>query len=325
MQQRNSIAEALAQARSRQSWNDRLAHWEKPASESEEEMIQRAARTVRDLMSRNSWFVNENVQIAPQGSYYNNTNVRQESDIDLRAVHPLIRVVYAENVVQDSANVVLRYGPGRRTFDEVLLKMRSEMASEFTKQFGARNVETDGNKAIRVKGVPGSRAPIDVVPCFELHYVVWNAAVGRYSVTKGIAIYSRDGRVTFDFPEQHHDNGINKRARTRLRFKRNVRMLKHLRDELVDVGIFKKEDVPSYLVECLVYGVEDDYFLVEADERYGRLLRVIRRIHEHLNDPSWMNLATEINEVILLFGSHQRWTADAAKRFLAAAWNRLLA
>jgi hypothetical protein len=66
MQQRNYIAEALAQTRSRQSWNDRLAYWEKPASESEEEMIQRAARTVRDLMSRSRWFVNEGVQIAPQ-------------------------------------------------------------------------------------------------------------------------------------------------------------------------------------------------------------------------------------------------------------------
>jgi hypothetical protein len=102
-------------------------------------------------------------------------------------------------------------------------------------------------------------------------------------------------------------------------------MLKHLRDELVDVGIFKKEDVPSYLVECLVYGVEDDYFLVEADERYDRLLRVVGPMHEQLNDPTWVNLTTEINEVIFLFGSHQRWTADAAKRFLAAAWNRLLA
>jgi hypothetical protein len=162
MQQRNYIAEPLAQARSRQSWTDRLAHWEKPASESEEEMIQRAARTVRDLMSRNRWFVNEGVQIAPQGSYYNNTNVRKESDIDLRAVHPMIRVVYA--IVQESADVVLCYIPSGRTFDEVVAKMRSEMASEFTRQFGALNVETDGNKAIRVKGVPGSRAPIDVVP-----------------------------------------------------------------------------------------------------------------------------------------------------------------
>jgi len=55
MQQRNYILEALAQARTRQSWNERLAHWERPASDSEEAMIERAARSVRDLMSSNTW------------------------------------------------------------------------------------------------------------------------------------------------------------------------------------------------------------------------------------------------------------------------------
>jgi hypothetical protein len=43
MQQRNYLLEALAQSRTRPSWNDRLTHWERPASDSEEAMIERAA------------------------------------------------------------------------------------------------------------------------------------------------------------------------------------------------------------------------------------------------------------------------------------------
>jgi hypothetical protein len=323
-QQRNYVLEALARARTRQSWNERLSRWERPASDSEEAMIERAARAVRGVMSGNSWFVGEGVQIAPQGSYYNNTNVRRESDIDLRAVHPLIHVEYAENVAQESANVVLQYSPSGKTFGEVIAQMRHEMGREFAKRFGALNVEVDGNKAICVRGVPESRAPLDVVPCFQLHYVEWNSVVGQYFVTRGIAIYSRDGRVTFNFPDQHHDNGIQKRAGTQLRFKKNVRMLKHLRDELVAGGIINDEEVPSYLVECLVYRVEDHYFLVEADDRYDRLRRVVERMLEQLNNPTWVRAAMEINEVKLLFGSHQGWTADAAKQFSLAAWNRLL-
>jgi hypothetical protein len=325
MQQRNYFLEALAQARTRQSWNDRLTHWEKPASDSEEAMIERAASAVRDLMSGNSWVANENVQIAPQGSYHNNTNVRQESDIDLRAVHPMIHIVYADNVVQQSARDVLDYSFSDRTFGEVVARMRVEMAGEFIGRFGAMNVEADGNKAIRVKGVPGSRAPVDVVPCFQLHYVQWNAAVGRYLVTEGIAIFSRDGRLTFNFPDQHYNNGVLKRILTQLRFKKNVRMLKRLRDELVERGVFKVREVPSFLVECLVYGVEDEYFLVESDDRYDRLTRVVRAIHEHLNNPDWVSTTIEIDGVKFLFGSHQAWTPDVAKKFSAAAWNRLLA
>src|SRR3954447_7453194 len=127
MQQRNYLAEAMAEARSRASWNDRLAHWEKPASDSEEAIIERAANGVRTLIAKNSQLCNEGVSIEPQGSYYNNTNVRQESDIDLRAVHPMIGLVYAEGVVPQYADAVLGYQPGGRTFAQVLSNIRQEM------------------------------------------------------------------------------------------------------------------------------------------------------------------------------------------------------
>ena len=78
MQERNYLAEAMAEARSRASWNDRLSHWEKPASDSEEAIIERAANSVRTLIAKNSRLCNEGVSIEPQGSYYNNTNVRQD-------------------------------------------------------------------------------------------------------------------------------------------------------------------------------------------------------------------------------------------------------
>jgi hypothetical protein len=127
-----------------------------------------------------------------------------------------------------------------------------------------------------------------------------------------------------NFPDQHHENGVQKRARTQLRFKRNVRMLKRLRDELVESRVFGAEEVPSFLVECLVYGVEDQYFLVETDDRYDRLVRIVTRIYEQLGDPTWVSNTLEINEVKFLFRPDQGWTAAAAKRFTAAAWNRLM-
>jgi len=133
-QQSNPFFDVFARARTRQSWNDRLAHWEKPASDSEEAMIERAASAIRKLMPRNAWLTNEGVQIAPQGSYYNNTNVRQESDIDLRAVHPLIWVEYAPGVQVESANIVLGYSPAGRTFDQVVAQMRSEIAADSHQQ-----------------------------------------------------------------------------------------------------------------------------------------------------------------------------------------------
>lgn len=321
MQQRNYLAEAMAQARSRTSWNDRLTHWEKPASDSEEAIIERAATRVREIMAKNKWLVDEGVSIEPQGSYFNNTNVRQESDIDLRAVHRMLDVVYGDGVIEQAADTVLGYTAGV-PFGQVNAELRRQMVDVLAGEFGILNVE-DGGKAIRVKSVPGSRAPVDVVPCFGLRFV--SLFAGQYVVSEGIAIFPRTGPKIFNFPDQHHRNGIDKRANTLHRFKRNVRMLKRLRDELVELGIVPKGHVPSFLIECLVYEVEDEHFLVEADDRYDRLLRIVRRINERLNDQSWVNGATEINGIKFLFRSAQPWTVDAAKKFAAAAWSRLMA
>jgi hypothetical protein len=321
MQDRNWL-EALAR-RTPQSWNDRLEHWEKPASDSEEVIIQRAATMVRDVMAQNVWFAAEGIQISPQGSYYNNTNVRQEADMDLRAVHRDIYIDYDPGVVRDYARTVLGYYDTGRTFGQIADQMRLEIARQLTGRFGVAHVDATGNKAIRLKALTVSRADVDVVPSFVLHHVHWDHAAGVYRTIKGVAIFGRNGSLTFNFPEQHHDNGVAKRARTARRFKRNVRMLKRLRDELVEDGVLKKGDAQSFLIECLVYRVEDEHFVVDWDDRYARLRRIVARMQAQLNYAPWSDAAREINDIKLLFGAHQPWTLDTAKRFAAAAGNRL--
>jgi hypothetical protein len=61
--------EALPKIRSRSSWNDRMAHWERPASDTEEQQIERAAEMVRAVLANNRRLNDEGVTIAPQGSY----------------------------------------------------------------------------------------------------------------------------------------------------------------------------------------------------------------------------------------------------------------
>ena len=65
-----------------------------------------------------------------------------------------------------------------------------------------------------------------------------------------------------------------------------VRAAKRLRDELVTLGQLGSGAVPSFLVESLVYGVEDTAFLV-AEDHYARMHRVLRRIGEQVSNPLW--------------------------------------
>jgi hypothetical protein len=310
------LTESIAKAaRTRTSWNDRLAHWERPASDSEEARIERAAGMVRSTLAGSAWWKSEGITIQPQGSYHNNTNVRQEADMDLRAMHPLMKVEY------DKATGIVYRGP---MLNDLAQAMRVEMVKSLWSAFGKDNVGI-GNKAIRIHKLPGSRADVDIVPAFTYRWILWNQPGMNYVYVDGVAILGIDGSWTYNFPEHHHVNGIAKRERTRHRFKKQVRSLKTLRDELVQLKHIQPKQVPSFLVECLTFAVEDPYFLVEGDDRYDRIKRVVGRMQELIANPLWTSTAMEISGFKALFGSSQAWNLAGAKAFVDAALTRLSA
>jgi hypothetical protein len=136
---------------------------------------------------------------------------------------------------------------------------------------------------------------------------------------EGVALPTNDGAWIFNFPDQHRINGRAKRLATGLQFKRVVRIVKWLRRDMLDQGVIQKKP-PSFLVECLVYLVEDIHFLQQGDDRYDRLRRILGRILEILDSPTvWQ--AREINAIKLLFGTHQPWSLPEARDFIQRAAN----
>jgi hypothetical protein len=69
--------------------------------------------------------------------------------------------------------------------------MRAEIRSELITAFGAFAVDDRGNKAIRVKGLEGSRSEVDVVPCFTLHQITGLTLHGQ-TTGLGTAILAKD-------------------------------------------------------------------------------------------------------------------------------------
>ena len=302
--------------RRRSAWNDRLAHWQKAATGTEEATIERARRNVLAVTADNRWLLDSSVVVASQGSYHNNTNVRTEADIDLRAVHRALKIEYAPGVVPQSAAGALGYSNYGMTFEQIFGRMRSELTGDLSRRFGASNV-VSGKKAIRIKGISGSRAEVDVVPTIGFHYVSWDASSSRFNIDEGVAILSTDSAWTVNFPVQHTANGVAKRARTRHRFKKVVRVLKRMRADMTARRVLTVS-VPSFLVECLAYLVEDWHFLVDGDDRYARVRRVAMRIQELLSNPQAEASLCEINELKLLFHPAQAWSHSGAVTFADA-------
>lgn len=316
------VEAAIAGKRSRTSWNDRLWHWERPPSDHEEGKIARAAGIATDIVKRNAALSALGAQIRPQGSYYNNTNVRLEADMDLRVQLPTLMVRYADGVSSAEADGALGYVLVGKTLPEMAREVRDELAADCRRTFGERNV-TVGNKAVSVDGLDGSHADVDLVPAFHLRYVLPND-YGSYATLDGVGITGTDGSETWNFPDQHHANGIAKRSRTAHRFKKVVRAAKRLNYELCEIGAINRR-LPSFLVESLIYLVEDEYFLDEEDDRFDRFLRVLLRLNDLLANDSYVSSALEINEIKYLFHQSQAWTAADARNFVNAAIARITA
>jgi hypothetical protein len=309
------LNELLDTYRSRSSWNDRFSHWERPETVSEEGTIERAQKHVRAAIGTNTWLNAQNVTIHCQGSYNNRTNVRTEADIDLRAEHPGLRIDYASDVVQQFARPALTYVDLPMTLQQIFDNSRANLKQELDRAFGAKNVDGSGTKAFRIKGITGSRAEVDVVPTVGYHYVTYSAVTKLYSALNGVAILSTDGKWTINYPEQHAANGIAKRARTAHRFKKMVRIFKRMRADMKDRGLISV-GVPSFLVECLVYEVEDSYFLVESDDAYDRVRRIARRMKEKVDHALVASNMKEINGIKPLWGGGQSWSRPAVQEFI---------
>lgn len=316
------VEAAIAGKRSRTSWNDRLWHWERPPSDHEEGKIARAAGIATGIVNRNAALTALGAQIQPQGSYYNNTNVRLEADMDLRVQLPTLMVRYAAGVSSTEADDALGYILAGKTLPDTAREVRDELAADCRIAFGDKNV-TVGNKAVSVDGLDGSHADVDLVPAFHLRYVVPDGH-GGYGTLDGVGISGTDGSEAWNFPYQHHANGIAKRTRTAHRFKKIVRTLKRLNYELCEIGAINLR-LPSFLIECLVYLVEDEYFLYTEDDRFDRVLRVLLRLNDLLGDASYVSSAHEINDIKYLFRDSQAWTAADARNYVSAAIARMTA
>lgn len=317
----------LAKPRSLASWNERFTHWERPPSDSEEAEIHRCGAMVRNALGTSAWLLIGAAEVRPQGSYHNNTNVRRDSDMDLCGRGPGIQVEVAEG--RSAAEVNRRLGytyTSGRSVPDIAAQLHREVGDALAAAFGSANVRP-GNKAFRIPAVAGSRADADVVPAVRFDFVrgrtpVWFAAIEPYERVEGVIIYAQGGTETVSFSQQQHFNGKAKRERTRHRFKKVARTAKWLRDELVALGHLKPGQVPSFLIECLVYGVEDEAFLV-GEDRYARMQRILGRIGAQVQSPHWTPAAVEINEVKLLFHHAQPWAVADAQSFEAAVRRRM--
>lgn len=296
-------------------WETKLAGWVKPASQAEEDKRERTEQAIGAALR--GAHLPPGIKTYAKGSYANNTNVRLDSDVDIAVeftgifYYDLIGQLKDATPQDAGLSGIGASGPysgendsnGRKEF-------KDDVEAALVAAFG-RTAVTRGNKAITVRETSRSLAA-DVVPCFTLKEFY---APGAYR--EGTRIWPDTGLPIDNYPAQHLKNGRDKNSpeRTRRRFKGMVRAVKHLENEMAEKGA---SEVPSYLLECLVYRVEDDCFghpTLYQDFRCV-LARIFNGTLTDENCHEWL----EINDIKYLFHSWQKWTRDQAHEFASRAW-----
>lgn len=264
-----TVSQAIVGTLTQDGWEQLLRDWSKPMDDQQETKARRTATEIEAALDNYSLLANGTFSTFPQGSKYNNTDVPGDSDVDIgvkalvdvtdrRSAASASFIVDRSSRVASATNGSLGLAPSTgATMPTGLFKDRVHAA--LVDHFGAAYVER-GDKCIKVKS---SRLtlPADVVPCFPYRRYF---DLDPSAYIEGVRLFPDSGGPIENFPEQHYRNGVDKNNATGRRFKRMVRCLKRLENELVKQGRLN-DAVPSFLMECLIFCVPDHCM---ADESY---------------------------------------------------------
>lgn len=284
-------------------WESIFRSWASPPGKTEQDRCENAEKAIKNAIAASSQLNKRNIKVFTQGSYRNNTNVRQDSDVD-------IGILCTDTFFHGQLPEGLKFSDATYHYSQ----FKNEVEEALVNHFG-RSAVKRGNKAFDIKE-NSYHVDADVAPFFEHR---------RYSISRtylsGVELRPDNGNPfkVINWPEQHYANGVSKNNITGRRYKAMVRILKKLCNEMTDNGIAAAKPIPGFLNECLVWNVPDSNF---GNTSY---VNDVRNCLAHLfnNTISYEKCSEwgEVSELKYLFRSSQKWTWQQAHSFISAAWD----
>jgi hypothetical protein len=292
-------------------WESTFRAWSKPSSDTEEEKCNNTEKMIRAAISESPALSKRNIEVFAQGSYKNNTNVRQDSDVDI-----CVRCndVFFYDFPSDGS--IAKSDVGFSYADYEYSRFKDEVEAALIAKFG-RSMVARGNKAFDVHAT-SYRVDADVVPTFE-HRRYYRDYRGQIKYHRGTELRPDNGGRIINWPEQNYSNGVDKNKATGGRYKFITRAIKRLRNEMDENNVSAAKPIPSYLIECLVWNTPNDGFGhsdYTSDVRYV----LAHTFNETLTFDKCQEWG-EVNELKYLFRTSQPWTWQQAHSFSGVAWD----
>ena len=254
-----------------------------PISQSEDEKCKNAIRMVRDAMKKLNYtddgedirsymsesysftldlrqqYTGKQITLLVQGSYANKTNIPTESDVDVAVILESTFITKYRAGVTDS-----NYGFMDGTFS--VYELKNEIEKALNQHFGYQGVERH-DKSIKVIGNT-YRVDADVVPAYRSRDYSCDYLDDSNNYVGGIEIRPDSGGRIINYPEQHIKLGIEKNRVTNYNFKKCVRIIKSIREDMEKIGYTVSSKISSFGLESLLWNVN-----VSAYIKYSSVLR----------------------------------------------------
>lgn len=206
------------------------------------------------LEVRDTDYARKNYEVFLQGSYCNDTNVYAESDVD---VVICLKAIFHHDLSDMTP-------PERTTFDQAYMNssdtfadFKEQVLQVLRKRFGPSVLP--GPKAIKIPA-DGARRNADVIVATSFRRYHRFVNLSNQTYDKGIFFFSDKNDRIANYPKQHSANCTAKHQTANGWFKPAVRILKNMRQRLVDTKAIEKGLAPSYFLEGLLYNVPANCF-----------------------------------------------------------------
>ncbi len=294
------------------NWEDSFASWAKGPGDTEKEKCERAETAIRKAIAAHEKLSAMEITVFPQGSYRHKTNVRADSDVDI--------------CVRLNTTFFPKYPPGKSKEDfgntdgSITFADYRNLVQRALEDYFGRDFVTRGDKAFNIHENT-YRIDADVVAALE-HRCYQYRENGSYYYVSGIGFDTDKGKRIINWPEQNHSNGFDKHTETGRRFRKMARILKHLRNRMMDEHIAAADGIASCLIEHMVYNVPNDRF------GHGTLQEDVREVLAYIFNNTRIDEEcqkwVEVNRQEWLFlRTKQPWTRESAHAFISAAWDYL--
>ena len=291
------------------NWEDTFRAWGAPPGKTEKEKMENTEIAVKKAIQNDDTLSEMDISVFAQGSYKANTSVKQDSDVDICVcLNSLFFSRYPEGKTRED------YGNTTGSIFFAEFKKLVEIA--LINHFGIDAV-TRGNKAFDVHS-NSYRVDADVLPAFAYRYYC-DSGENNYIKPVGVSFLTDKSIRINNWPKQAYQNGISKQNNTRERYKKIVRIIKKLRNKMQEDNITAAQDVPSFLIESMVWNVPDECF--NHDDYYNDVKWTVATSFNKTIKEENCKVVREVNNIKYLFRSSQPWTWEQAYNFFRAAWN----